>query len=54
MKTIRFAIGFCVLATMAQAKVVNYDCQLHSIEAQGWVPQRVLRSVDAENKRARI
>ena len=41
-------------AAAAQAEVRNYDCELHSIQAQGWIPSRVLLSVDAENKQARV
>ncbi len=54
MKIRLLAIGLCFFASAAQAEVVNYDCELHSIEAQGWIPSRVWLSVDAENKRARV
>ncbi|WP_170770394.1 hypothetical protein [Ruegeria lacuscaerulensis] len=53
MKVALVALAFSIAGTMAQAEIVNYDCELHSMEAQGWIPPRVLLSVDADNKRAR-
>lgn len=53
MKRKLLAVGLSVLAAAAQAEVVNYKCELHSIEARGWIPPEVWLSVDAENKRAR-
>lgn len=53
MKMKLLAIGLSMFAAAAQAEVVNYECELHSIEAQGWIPPRVWLSVDAANKRAR-
>lgn len=53
MKTRLMALVFAVAAGTAQAEVTNYMCELHSMEAQGWITPKVLLSVDAENKRAR-
>ena len=53
MKTIITALALTVAAGTAQSEIKNYDCELHSMQAQGWIPPRVLLSVDADNKRAR-
>ncbi|WP_171207186.1 MULTISPECIES: hypothetical protein [unclassified Ruegeria] len=53
MKTKLLTIAFAMMACGANAAVQNYDCQLHSIEAQGWIPQRVILSVDTDGKQAR-
>jgi hypothetical protein len=52
----KFAITALVAGLFAgasQAEVITYDCSLHNLE-QGWIPERVILSVDAENKRARV
>ncbi len=53
MKLTILALALAVAAGNAQAEVKNYDCELHSMEDQGWIPPRVLLSVDADAKRAR-
>ncbi|WP_170544927.1 hypothetical protein [Ruegeria arenilitoris] len=46
------ALALTLAATTAKAEVLTYDCTLHRME-QGWISERVILSVDAENKRAR-
>lgn len=53
MKTKLLAIVLAMSASIARAEVANYDCELHSLQAQGWITPRIVFSVDAENKRAR-
>ncbi|WP_170414514.1 hypothetical protein [Ruegeria atlantica] len=53
MKTTISAIILGLSTMTAQAEIQNYDCQLHSMEDQGWIPPRVLLSVDAPSNRAR-
>ncbi|WP_170764276.1 hypothetical protein [Ruegeria lacuscaerulensis] len=52
MKNFFASVIFALSASAAVAEVVTYDCSLHRLE-QGWVPDRVVLSVDAEEKRAR-
>ncbi|GAA6158406.1 hypothetical protein NBRC116589_05800 [Ruegeria sp. HU-ET01832] len=53
MKQFLYSIAAVMCTVSAQAGIVNYECELHSLEAQGWIPPVVLLSVDADNKRAR-
>lgn len=53
MKITSIFMAFGLLVTAAQAEVKNYDCELHSMESQGWIPSRVLLSVDTDDKKAR-
>lgn len=53
MKMKLLAISLSVFAAAAQAEVVNYECELHGMEARGWIPSELWLSVDAANKRAR-
>ncbi|MTI03678.1 hypothetical protein [Roseibium sp. RKSG952] len=53
MKQVIIATSLALFAATAQAEVRNYECSVHSIEAQGWIPPRVILSIDPENKRAR-
>lgn len=53
MKAAAIALAFAIAAGSAQAGIVNYECDLHSMEAQGWIPPVVLLSIDADGKRAR-
>jgi len=46
-----FALGF---AGTASAAVQNLDCALNSWEEQGWIPERVLFSIDPDTKQARV
>lgn len=46
-----FAFG---LSNSAFAAVQNLNCTLNSWEEQGWVPDRILFSVDPEAKQARV
>ncbi|KAE9631534.1 hypothetical protein FEE96_16505 [Parasedimentitalea maritima] len=46
-----FGIG---LSGSALAGVQTYDCALNSWEEQGWVPSRVMFSVDPETLQARV
>ncbi|WP_170505475.1 hypothetical protein [Ruegeria arenilitoris] len=52
MKKAIAALALTLAATTAKAEVVTYDCNLHRME-EGWIAERVILSVDAENKRAR-
>ncbi|NVO55702.1 hypothetical protein HW561_07865 [Rhodobacteraceae bacterium B1Z28] len=53
MKKAIAALALTLAATTAKAEVLTYDCTLHRME-QGWISERVVLSVDAENKRARV
>ncbi|MFW8592840.1 hypothetical protein [Cribrihabitans neustonicus] len=37
----------------AQAAVQSFDCAVDSVEESGWIPERVLLSLDAEANKAR-
>ncbi|CUJ89657.1 hypothetical protein RUE5091_00908 [Ruegeria denitrificans] len=52
MKKVLAALALTLAASTANAEVLTYDCSLHRME-QGWIAERVILSVDAENKRAR-
>ena len=52
MKNIFAAVILALSASAAVADVVTYDCSLHRLE-KGWISERVILSVDAEEKRAR-
>ena len=54
MKKTIISLVLAVCASAASAEIRNYECELHSIQAQGWIPPKVLLSVDAENKQARV
>ncbi|WP_170399971.1 hypothetical protein [Ruegeria arenilitoris] len=54
MKALLAALTLACAAGAAHAEVQNYDCKLHSMEARGWIPGRVLVSVDADAKQARV
>lgn len=53
MKKAIAALVLTLAATTAKAEVRTYDCKLHRLE-QGWISERVILSVDAENERARV
>ncbi len=54
MKQFLYAMAAVMCTVSAQAGIVNYECELHSLEAQGWIPPVVLLSVDADkNARGR-
>jgi len=53
MKIPTIVLVMSFIATSAHAAVTSYDCSLHSMEAQGWIPDRVILSIDPEAKRAR-
>lgn len=52
MKKAIAALLLTIASTTANAEILTYDCTLHRME-RGWVAERVILSVDAENKRAR-
>ncbi|WP_299659750.1 hypothetical protein [uncultured Ruegeria sp.] len=54
MKLRTITLILAISPAAAQAEVRSYDCELHSIQAQGWIPSRVIFSVDAENNQARV
>lgn len=54
MKLISLAIAVGLCATAVQADVVNYECELHSMELRGWIPSKMFMSVDAASKKARV
>ncbi|WP_420586715.1 hypothetical protein [Ruegeria sp.] len=45
-------MAFAIAAGTAQAEILTYDCTLHRLE-QGWISEKVILSIDAENARAR-
>lgn len=53
MKKLLATLALTLAATTANAEILTYDCTLHRME-RGWIPERVILSVDAENKRARV
>ncbi|WP_170572436.1 hypothetical protein [Ruegeria atlantica] len=53
MKALLVAFTLACTAGVAQAEIQSYECDLHSRQNRGWIPSKVLLSVDAENKRAR-
>lgn len=53
-KKLSLAAGFLFsLSSTAMSDVITYDCDLHKYEP-GWVSDKVIVSIDAEEKRARV
>ncbi len=53
MKLASLFATFVLFATAAQADVQSYECDLNSTQDRGWIPRKVLLSVDADRRRAR-
>ncbi|MVO14884.1 hypothetical protein [Parasedimentitalea huanghaiensis] len=54
MNCLSLAAAFVIAATPVLSDVVSYDCALKGWENKGWIPERVLFSVEAEKGNARV